>query len=102
MAHDWGGTIGYAFCDKYPDMADQYITFNIPHPKSFENNGGLKQKLMSWYMIFLQCPILPELFFKSSDYALLEENTSLMADSNEKLEELKEAYKYAFRDPGKT
>ena len=33
VAHDWGGAVGYAFCDQWPQMVGHYVTLNIPHPR---------------------------------------------------------------------
>ena len=96
--HDWGGAVGYAFTSKYPNYVKQYITINIPHPKSLERerDSSLKQKLMSWYMVFFQCPKLPEIFFSSSDFVILDDITKDAKGDDE----MAEAYKYAFRSPG--
>merc|ERR1712051_251390 len=52
--------------------------------------------LKSWYMVFFQCPVLPELLAMSEDSAQL---NSLLKDA--KLvdhQEVVEAYKFAFRE----
>jgi len=51
---------------------------------------------MSWYMLFFQCPIIPEFFFTHDDYALLDEIVKEQKASNH--EEIVEAYKFAFKD----
>jgi len=99
VAHDWGGAVGYAFCARWPQMVGRYVALNIPHPSSirYEQKMSWKQRLMSWYMVFFQCPVLPEIFFRSSDLALLDGVVTQMKNDDPK--EIKEAYKYAFRDP---
>jgi hypothetical protein len=57
---------------------------------------------MSWYMVFFQCPYIPEMFLRSDDLAMFdglakEMNLSVTTEENK---EIVEAYKYAFRDPG--
>ena len=66
VAHDWGGAVGYAFCARWPQMVGRYVALNIPHPSSirYEQKMSWKQRLMSWYMVFFQCPVLPEIFFR--------------------------------------
>jgi hypothetical protein len=88
VGHDWGGAIGYHFCGKYPDMVSevqddffqtknsfsfvwpliknfQYIVCNLPHPSSMkEQLRGLDQILKSWYIMFFQCPLIPEMYFR--------------------------------------
>ena len=51
--------------------------------------------LKSWYMVFFQCPVLPELFMLMEDVKIMNGN---MKDAKEKDPEVLEAYKYAFRD----
>ena len=100
VAHDWGGAVGYAFCDQWPQMVGHYVALNIPHQSSFrdEQSKSWKQRLMSWYILFFQCPVLPEIFFRSSDLAFLDGIVRQMKYDDPK--EISEAYKYAFRDPG--
>ena len=98
VGHDWGGAIGYNFCGKYPDMVSQYIVCNLPHPLSLEEQrkSSLEQVLKSWYIFFFQCPILPEMYFRSFDLAMFD---GLFADLRDPVEpEIIEAYTYAFRD----
>ena len=100
VAHDWGGAVGYAFCYQWPQMVGHYVALNIPHQSSFryEQSKSWKQRLMSWYILFFQCPVLPEIFFRSSDLAFLDGIVRQMKYDDPK--EISEAYKYAFRDPG--
>ena len=100
VAHDWGGGVGYAFCAKYPEMVSEYITCNIPHPGSIreQQKSSWKQKLMSWYMLFFQCPKIPEIFFRCEDMRIFNGIGKEMNVSNSS--DIVEAYKYAFRNPG--
>ena len=97
VGHDWGGSVGYGFCATYPEMVSCYIVCNLPHPQSIrhEQANSWKQRLMSWYMLFFQCPIIPEFFFAHDDFSILDGIGKDMKDPN--LEEVVEAYKYAFR-----
>ena len=55
--------------------------------------------LKSWYIIFFQCPLLPEIFFRSFDLSIF---NGMFADLKDPVEpEIIEAYKYAFRDKGR-
>ena len=71
---------------------------NGAHPVGFNEVRGSswKQKLMSWYMIFFQSPVLPELVIMADDMAFL--SLSFRLTGYIQGEEVKEAYKYAFRD----
>ena len=101
VGHDWGGSVGYAFCATFPEMVSCYIVCNLPHPKSIkhEQENSWKQRLMSWYMLFFQCPIIPEFFFTHDDYAMLDEIVKDMKAENP--DEIAEAYKFAFKDSSK-
>ena len=95
------GAVGYAFCGRWPQMVGRYVTLNIPHPSSIreQQSKSWVQRLMSWYMVFFQCPFLPEIFFRSSDLTIFDGIVKEMKNDDNP-EEIKEAYKYAFRDPG--
>lgn len=102
VGHDWGGAIGYAFSGRHPDLVSHYVVCNLPHPSSIrqEQMNSWKQRLMSWYMLFFQCPLLPEIFFRSDDLAMFDGIMHEMKLASEDSTEIVEAYKYAFRDPG--
>lgn len=99
VAHDWGAAVAYAFAAKWPQMLKQMVICNLPHPKALqiEQRKSWRQKIMSWYMIFFQCPKLPEIYFASSDLALLQ---GIVKKEMKEGQPEVEAYKYAFRDPG--
>lgn len=65
IAHDWGGGVGWQFAADYPQMTDKLIIMNAPHPQAMwrEFQKGWEQRLKSWYMLFFQLPLLPELIF---------------------------------------
>ncbi len=65
IAHDWGGGVAWQFAADYPHMTDKLIVMNAPHPKAMgrEFRKGWEQRLKSWYMLFFQLPLLPELIF---------------------------------------
>ncbi|OUL20586.1 epoxide hydrolase [Nostoc sp. RF31YmG] len=71
--HDWGGAIAWNFAYAHPDMLEQLIILNLPHPAKFSQGLLTPQQLLrSSYIFFFQLPWLPELVIKSSDYAALE------------------------------
>ena len=56
--------------------------------------------LKSWYIIFFQCPYLPEIFFRSFDLLIFD---AMFKDLSHPVDaEIIEAYKYAWRKPGLT
>ena len=62
VGHDWGGAIAWAYAVLYPDAIDRLVVMNAPHPARFlEVVRRPRQMLRSWYMLFFQLPVLPEL-----------------------------------------
>ena len=63
IGHDWGGIIAWQVAIRRPDLLDGLVILNAPHPAAYrrEYERGWKQKLASWYVLFFQLPVLPEL-----------------------------------------
>ncbi len=63
IGHDWGGAVAWWTANKYPQRIDKLIILNAPHHRVFQqflkNRWG--QRLRSWYMMFFQLPLLPEM-----------------------------------------
>ena len=96
VAHDWGGVVGWFFAAFHPEMLDNYIACNMPHPVAFNNaRKSLEQALKSWYIVFFQVPLLPEINMMMDDIRSFE---ALFKDNPNKDDEVLEAYRYAFRD----
>jgi pimeloyl-ACP methyl ester carboxylesterase len=69
VAHDWGGAVAWEFAYAHPEMLDQLIVMNLPHPVRFYQ--GLRtaaQLRRSWYMFFFQLPWLPEALLSLDDH----------------------------------
>lgn len=73
VGHDWGGMIAWYVAYTYPQLVDQLIVMNIPHPAKFAEalRNNPQQLLRSWYIFFFQLPLLPELLFQWDDYRLI-------------------------------
>jgi epoxide hydrolase 4 len=102
VGHDWGGAIAWSFANSYPEQVEQLIVLNLPHPAKFVE--GLKtpqQLLRSWYIVFFQLPILPELLFQAGNCQLIAtmlQQTSV--DETTFTEADLKAYKEAAAKPG--
>jgi len=97
VAHDWGAGIAWNVAALYPEMMDNLIICNLPHVLALEDaqKETWSQRLKSWYMVFFQVPMLPELFTLMEDVMIMNGN---MKDAKEKDPEVLEAYKFVFKD----
>ena len=71
--HDWGGVVAWRLALRHPERVDRLIVLNAPHPAVFSRElKRPRQFLRSWYAMFFQLPLLPELVFRANGYATLE------------------------------
>lgn len=62
MGHDWGGGIAWSYAMHGTRPIDRLVILNSPHPVLFARALRTKAQLKrSWYMVFFQLPLLPEL-----------------------------------------
>jgi epoxide hydrolase 4 len=70
VGHDWGGVIAWAFAHRHPEMLDRLVILNAPHPVIYGRRARRPPQLLrSWYALFFQLPVLPELVLGAADYA---------------------------------
>ena len=73
VGHDWGGGIAWNFAYAHPEMVERLIIMNHPHYAKFSQGLRTPQQLLcSWYVLFFQLPVIPELFLQSQDYQFIE------------------------------
>jgi pimeloyl-ACP methyl ester carboxylesterase len=71
VAHDWGGGVAWYLAMQRPDLVEQLVILDSPHPAIFADRiFKFPQLLASWYMFALCIPILPELLYKAFKSAL--------------------------------
>lgn len=62
IGHDWGGGVTWELASRHPDLVEQAVILNCPHPalmaRALRNNP--RQLRRSWYMFFFQLPRAPE------------------------------------------
>jgi len=63
IAHDWGALIAWYFAMHQIRPLNRLVIMNVPHPGPFarELKCNWEQKRRSWYGLFFQFPVLPEL-----------------------------------------
>ena len=81
IGHDWGAGIAWAFAIRRARPLDGLVIMNVPHPDVFKAalTHSWAQRRRSWYMLFFQLPVLPELMLKARDAAVIERMFSGMA-----------------------
>jgi pimeloyl-ACP methyl ester carboxylesterase len=73
IGHDWGGAIAWAVAMRYPQVVDKLVILNAPHPAVFFRELRTPPQLLrSWYFLFFQLPVLPELFLRVGNYSFLD------------------------------
>lgn len=95
LAHDWGAGIGWEVVIRHPQMVRRFVPMNCPHPAAFicVISSELTQIFKSWYMIFFQLPVVPELLltaFRASLFRWVFQRPGLK-------EEDAKAYLYLYR-----
>ena len=63
VGHDWGAVVAWWVASKYPERLKRLVVVNAPHGMVFSNylRHNWSQRLRSWYMIFFQIPLFPEI-----------------------------------------
>ncbi|WP_158811955.1 alpha/beta fold hydrolase [Beijerinckia sp. L45] len=67
VAHDWGAVIAWAFAIGQVRSLDGLVIMNVPHPAVFRAvlKRSWAQRRRSWYILFFQLPVLPELALRA-------------------------------------
>ena len=100
-AHDWGGGIAWVFANRYPDLIDQLIIINSPHPAVFAREllkNPAQQKASSYMLLFRT----PDAEFKLSEnnYDFLVRALSQWGSKWHLTDELRRRYIEAWSQPG--
>ena len=62
VGHDWGGAVAWAVATYHPDRLQTVTSLTTPHPRAFAASMVRSSQLLhSWYMLFFQLPVLPEM-----------------------------------------
>ncbi len=67
VGHDWGGAVAWEVSRLFPEILDNLVVINCPHPKAYPLT--VAQLLKSWYFFFFQVPYIPEIILAANDYS---------------------------------
>lgn len=101
VGHDWGGNVAWWCAMNHPERLHTLTTLNMPHQAVMEHAvyHRLSQLRRSWYILFFQLPLLPELLLSANDGEGLA--NGLRAHSNRPIPPARMAvYREAWRRPG--
>ena len=67
VGHDFGSSMVQAAAKERPDLFKKVMLVSVPENKDFEDalKTNSQQILYSWYFIFYQLPLIPELWFEN-------------------------------------
>ena len=72
IGHDWGGAVAWALAAWHAERLRTVTSLATPHGRAFlQSMLTSTQLLQSWYMIYFQLPLLPELGFRQPGVRVL-------------------------------
>ena len=71
IGHDWGAVVAWFAAIRRVRPLDRLVIMNVPHPGVDLASGRLRQLFRSWYILFFQLPMLPELLLRAGNYRLI-------------------------------
>jgi pimeloyl-ACP methyl ester carboxylesterase len=96
VGHDWGGAVAWAVATYHPDRLHTVTSLTTPHPRAFTASMVRSSQLLhSWYMLFFQLPVLPEMGFSR-----MEKTTRKLLDRSGLDAEAAERYIAPLKQPG--
>jgi pimeloyl-ACP methyl ester carboxylesterase len=71
VGHDWGGAVAWRIASQYPQRLEKLIILNVPHPSVMQRSlrKSRAQLWKSWYILFFQIPLLPEMLIQRNDWS---------------------------------
>lgn len=98
VGHDWGGAVAWWVARLFPERLERLAILNVPHGKVMEQQlrENPAQKRRSWYMLFFQMPLVPELALRGRNWQtglnLLRNSSRPGSFSDEDLEMYRQAW----------
>jgi pimeloyl-ACP methyl ester carboxylesterase len=66
VGHDWGGVVAWDVAARHRSRVRTCTSLSTPHPGAMRDVAlGSTQLLQSWYMLFFQIPMAPELILQA-------------------------------------
>jgi pimeloyl-ACP methyl ester carboxylesterase len=69
VGHDWGAALGWALAAFAPQRVRRFVALSVGHPSGYFDS--LRQREMSWYMLFFLFPGVAEEALPRDDWAFL-------------------------------
>jgi len=100
--HDWGATVAWWLGMEYPDRLDRLCIVNVPHPTAFEQTlrKSWSQRLKSWYVLWFQLPIIPEITVQLGDWWLARRSMVSTSRTGTFTSTDMDRYRTAWSEPG--
>jgi pimeloyl-ACP methyl ester carboxylesterase len=73
VGHDWGAAVAWWVALHHPERVEKLCVANVPHPHVFSRSlrRHWDQRLRSWYVLFFQLPVVPELLSRFHGWDVL-------------------------------
>lgn len=70
VGHDWGAMVAWEVAMRHPDRVTRLGILNVPHPRRMlAGFRTVRQLRRSWYVFFLQLPVVPEALLAATRFA---------------------------------
>lgn len=79
VGHDFGAPAAWALAARFPARFITLTALSVGHPRAYMK-AGVRQKLMSWYIVLHQFRGLCEWLYRRNDWALLRKHWSRHGD----------------------
>jgi pimeloyl-ACP methyl ester carboxylesterase len=99
VGHDWGGVVAWRMALDFPQLIEQLVIINMPHPAVFAHTIKTNpiQMLRSSYAAFFQLPRVPEWLIGAFGFALLRRSLTKTSNKGAFSKEDFAAYKEAWQ-----
>lgn len=102
IAHDWGAAVAWWAARLFPERFKKMVILNGPHGSVMERHlsDNRSQRLKSWYMLFFQIPLIPEIMLRASNWKVLVRGLLTSSRTGTFDEEKLAVYRQAWSQPG--